>query len=53
MRDHMMRDSEVDWWQLKNLIIKHNYHRKKTIISASHVLVFDESMSVFMPRYES
>ena len=52
MRDQMMRDSEVDWWQLKNLIIKHNYHRK-TIISASHVLVFDESMSVFMPRYES
>ena len=52
MCDHMMRDNDVDWWQFKNRILKHNYHRRR-IISASHVLVFDESISAFVPRYES
>ena len=48
----MMRDSDIGWLQLKNRILKHKYHTSHTI-SASHVLVFDESMSVFVPRYAS
>ena len=52
MYDYMTRDSEVDWLQFKNRILQHNNHRRY-IISASHVLVFGESMLAFVPRYES
>ena len=47
----MMKYSDIDWWQFKNRILKHNYHRRH-IITASHVLVFDKSMSAFVSMYE-
>ena len=52
MEDTTMRDEGVDWWHFKDHIIKHN-ENKKQIIRASHVLVFDESLSSFIPRLVS
>ena len=48
----LMEDSEVkdddDWWRLRGGITRFNRIRKKLI--SSHIAVFDESMSVFIPR---
>ena len=52
MEDTKMRDDGVDWWRFKDHIIKHNDNKKEKI-RASHVLVFDESMSSFIPRLVS
>ena len=52
MEDNMMKTTNVDWWQIKNRILKHNFH-KRTLLSASHVLIFDESISGYIPRYET
>ena len=51
MEDNTMKNANVDWWQFKNRILKHNFH-KRTLLSVFHVLVFDESMSGYIPRYE-
>ena len=52
MEDATMRDEDVDWWHFKDHIIKHN-ENKKQIICTSHVIVFDESLSSFIPRLVS
>ena len=52
MEDTTMRDDDVDWWQFKNHIINHNDNKRRKIC-ASHVLVFDESLSSFIPRLVS
>jgi len=49
MEDTKMKEEDVDWWKFKNRILQHNASKIKNI-SASHVLVFDESMSSFIPR---
>ena len=49
MEDTEMKNSDVDWWKFKKRVIEHNESKVKTI-SASHVLVFDESMSAYIPR---
>ena len=49
MEDSTMRDDGVDWWRFKDHIIKHNENKKQKI-RASHVHVFDESLSSFIPR---
>lgn len=51
MEDNMIKTAIVDWWQFKNRVLKHKFH-KKTLLSASHILVIDESMSGFIPRNE-
>ena len=49
----LMEDSEVkdvdDWWRLRGGITRFNRIRKKKLIG-SHIAVFDESMSAFIPR---
>ena len=49
MEDTDMKDNDVDWWKFKKRVIEHNESKVRKI-SASHVLVFDESMSAFVPR---
>ena len=49
MEDTEMKNSDVDWWKFKKRIIEHNESKIRKI-SASHVLVFDESMSAYIPR---
>ena len=51
MEDNMIKIANVDCWQFNNRSLKLNFH-KRTLLSASHVLVFDESMSGYIPRYE-
>ena len=49
----LMKEEEVkkedSWWKVKGIINKFIQKRKEVII-ASHTLVFDESMSAFVPR---
>ena len=49
----LMKEEEVkkddSWWKVKGIINKFIEKRKEVII-ASHTLVFDESMSAFVPR---
>ena len=45
------RKNTDDWWQFSTQIDKFNSKRKE-VLHASHVLVFDESMSAFVPRYD-
>ena len=49
MEDTTMQADGVDWWRFKDHIIKHNENKKQKIRS-SHVHVFDESLSSFIPR---
>ena len=39
-----------DWWRFKSRVEKINVSRKKKVFK-SHIFVFDESMSAFIPRY--
>ena len=43
------KEEEDDWWQFSSQIESFNKKRKEAVF-ASHVLVFDESMSAFVPR---
>jgi hypothetical protein len=43
------RKDRDDWWQFSTQIESFNKKRKEGLY-ASHVLVFDESMSAFVPR---
>ena len=49
----LMKDEEVkkedSWWKVKGIMNKFIQKRKEVII-ASHMLVFDESISAFVPR---
>ena len=48
MEDTKIKEEDVDWWKFKNRILQLNVSKIKNI-SASHVLVFDESMRSFIP----
>ena len=48
MEDKELEDID-DWWKLKTRVNSYIRSRKE-IVYASHVLVFDESMSAFVPR---
>ena len=48
MECHELSD-EDDWWKFKSRVIAFNQKRINTY-HASHILVFDESMSAFCPR---
>ena len=39
-----------DWWKYKSWVKRSVENRKKSIF-ASHILVFDETMSAFVPRF--
>jgi len=43
------RKEEDDWWQFSAQVEKYGQHRKNRVV-ASHILVFDKSMSAFVPR---
>ena len=49
MEDETMKESD-DWWRFKGREELYNKKRQSEI-NISHILVFDESMSVFIPRY--
>ena len=49
MEDDSKKDND-DWWRFKTRVEAWNDTRKKKLFS-SFVLVFDESMSAFVPRY--
>ena len=40
---------EDDWWKFKERVVSFNQERLKHY-HASHIFVFDESMSAFCPR---
>ena len=50
---HIMKDESIkeeqDWWKFKSYVNKFNQRRQNVILS-SHVKVFDESMSAYVPR---
>ena len=48
MKDEVVK-KEYSWWKVKEIINKFIQKRKEVII-ASHTLVFDESMSAFVPK---
>ena len=41
---------DYDWWKFKGQVEMFN-KRRQSKINSSHILVFDESMSAFVPRY--
>ena len=49
MEDKDLKEEGDDWWKFKTFVNKIAENRKEHF-SASHVLVFDESMSAFIPR---
>ena len=53
---HVMKDESIkeeqDWWMFKKYVDKFN-ERRKSVILSSHVKVFDESMSAYIPRWVS
>ena len=48
MEDEDLKETD-DWWKAKRMLHGFMEQRKRNIF-ASHMLVFDESMSVFVPR---
>ena len=48
MEDNQKKEID-DWWRFSAWVDKCNVHRKRKVY-ASHILVFDESMSAFTPR---
>ena len=48
VQDELKEDKD-DWWQFSSQIESFNKKRKEAV-SASHVLVFDKSMSAFVSR---
>ena len=51
MEDETMKESD-DWWRFKGRVELYNKKRQSEV-NTSHILVFDESMSAFIPRYVS
>ena len=51
MKDESIKE-EQDWWMFKKYVDKFN-ERRKSVILSSHVKVFDESMSAYIPRWVS
>ena len=49
MEDRTLKEKGDDWWQFKARMDLFNNSRKKHI-RASHNLIFDESMSAYIPR---
>ena len=49
MEDEELKEKGDDWWKFKSFVTKTNENRKENL-AASHVLVFDESMSAFVLR---
>ena len=49
MEDHTLKEEGDDWWRFKSRMNSFNNSRKKSI-HASHNLIFDESMSAYIPR---
>ena len=49
MEDHTLKEQGDDWWQFKLRMNIFNESRKKHT-NASHNLIFDESMSTYIPR---
>ena len=49
MEDQSLKDSD-DWWRFKGRVNSFN-KKSKDLFAASSVMVFDESMSAFIPRY--
>ena len=49
MQDAVLKESEGDWWPFKQRIADFNESRRELMYS-SRILVFDESMSSYMPR---
>ena len=49
MEDNILKKEGDDWWRFKAQMYSFNNSKKKSI-HASHNLIFDESMSVFIPR---
>ena len=43
------RKEDDDWWRLSAQVEKHRERRQNRVVP-SHVFVFDESMSAFVPR---
>ena len=48
MEDKNKKDND-DWWRFTSRVDMYNKNRS-TNLPASHILVFDESMSAFIPR---
>ena len=48
MEDETMKVD--DWWKFKGQVEMFNKKRQSEI-TTSHILVFDKSMSAFVPRY--
>ena len=49
MEDATLKDNDDDWWRFKQRVVDFNQTRKRLLYS-SRILVFDESMSAYMPR---
>ena len=49
MEHHEIRETD-DWWKFKERVNLFN-KKRKTSCRASHVAVFDESMSAYVPRF--
>ena len=49
MEHHKIRETD-DWWKFKERVNLFN-KKRKTSCRASHVAVFDESMSAYVPRF--
>jgi hypothetical protein len=50
MESEELKEKADDWWRFKKRVNEFNANRKREL-TTSHVLVFDESMSAFIPRY--
>ena len=49
MESEELRSGNDDWWQFKDRVAKFNANRREKVY-ASYALVFDESMSAYVPR---
>ena len=49
MESEELRLGDDDWWQFKDRVAKFNANRKEKVY-ASYALVFDETMSAYVPR---
>ena len=49
MESKELKEHADDWWRFKTRVDEFNETRKRELLT-SHVLVFDESMSAYIPR---
>ena len=49
MQDAKLKEKKDDWWRFKNRIHEFNKSRRDKLFCL-HIMVFDESMSAFIPR---